>query len=396
MKPDPLPGSSTVHVRSRDHRIHLMIAVAGLNIGGAEVVIQRLAQNIDQRLFNLTICCMKVRGSIGDSLAQEGFEIIVLGNPENPGVRYLTTIKFLKLLRERRIDIIHTHTTDAFFEAAACTLLLPRVKLVHTFHFGNYPHITSRRKWMERIGSRFADCLVAVGNVQREQLRATYGFRKRPVLCVWNGVAGAAKQDGRAFRKAIGAENHVLIGVTSTMIEQKGLFDFLKVARRFRDEGDRVRFVVVGEGHLREQLNVARRELGLEDTVVFSGWMPNASEIAVPAFDVFFQPSLWEAMSIALLEAMAAGKPVVATRVGEAPYIVADGQDGLLVDPGDIDGMAAALRRLVEDPGLRSRLGNAASEKATRQFTVQRMTRAYEEIYLSLMSQAEGARPPER
>jgi glycosyltransferase involved in cell wall biosynthesis len=85
---------------------------------------------------------------------------------------------------------------------------------------------------------------------------------------------------------------------------------------------------------------------------------------------------------------MAAGKPVVASRVGEAPYVVADGQDGLLVDPGDIDGMTDALRRLIDDPGLRSRLGKAASEKATLQFTVQRMTRAYEEIYLALMSQA--------
>jgi glycosyltransferase involved in cell wall biosynthesis len=372
-------------MRTRDRRINLMIAVESLHIGGAEIVIQRIAQTIDQRLFNLTICCMKTRGLIGDSMAQEGFEIIVLDNPENPRVRYLTTIKLVKLLRSRRIDIIHTHTTDAFFEAAACTLVLPRVRLVHTFHFGNYPHITFQRKWMEGISSRFADCLVAVGNMQREQLRATYGFRKRPVLCVWNGVSVAAKHDGRVFRKAVGVENHVLIGVTATMILQKGLFDFLKVARRFRDEGDRVRFVVVGEGPLRAQLNGARRELDLEETVVFTGCVEHASEIAVPAFDVFFQPSLWEAMSIALLEAMAAGKPVVASRVGEAPYIVEDGQDGLLVDPGDIDGMTAALRQLVDDPGLRSRLGKAASEKATRQFTVKRMTRAYEEIYQALM-----------
>jgi len=86
---------------------------------------------------------------------------------------------------------------------------------------------------------------------------------------------------------------------------------------------------------------------------------------------------------------VAAGKPVVATRVGEAPYVVADGQDGLLVDPGDIEGMTDALRRLVDDPGLRSRLGIAASEKATLQFTVQRMARAYEAIYLALMSREE-------
>ena len=147
-----------------------MIAVEVLHIGGAEVVIQRIAHTIDRRLFNLTICCMKMRGSIGDSLAEEGFEIIVLSNPDKPTVRYLTTIKLLKLLRSRRIDIIHTHTTDAFFEAAVCSLLLPRIRLVHTFHFGNYPHITTQRKWMEGFGSRLADC---AGSSRQRAERAT-------------------------------------------------------------------------------------------------------------------------------------------------------------------------------------------------------------------------------
>lgn len=154
-----------------------------------------------------------------------------------------------------------------------------------------------------------------------------------------------------------------LIGVTATMIERKRLFEYLKVAWRFRDEGDCVRFGVVGEGPLRLQFNAARRELDLEETVAFTGWVEHASEIAVPAFDVFFQPFLWEAMSIALLEAMAAGKPVVASRVGEASYTIAGGQDGLLVDPGDIDGMPTALPRLVAAPGPRELIGRSGVRK---------------------------------
>jgi glycosyltransferase involved in cell wall biosynthesis len=101
----------------------------------------------------------------------------------------------------------------------------------------------------------------------------------------------------------------------------------------------------------------------------------------VPEFDIFFQPSLWEAMSIAVLEAMAAGVPVVASRVGENPHIIEHGKDGLLIEPRDVEGMASALTTLVDDASLRRELGAAARDKVSRQYTVSHMTRAYEQIY---------------
>jgi glycosyltransferase involved in cell wall biosynthesis len=150
-----------------------------------------------------------------------------------------------------------------------------------------------------------------------------------------------------------------------------------------RDTVPNARFVVVGDGPLREQLEAKRDELGLKDTVYFSGWVRNAGEVVLPAFDIFFQPSLWEAMSISLLEAMAAGKAIVTTRVGETPHIVENEVDGLLVDARDIRGLAAALQRLIGDRALRTRFGEAAARKAKQDFTVERMTRGYEEIYLA-------------
>lgn len=360
----------------------MLIVVAGLGIGGAEVVIQRLAQGIDRNHFHVTICCLKVLGPIGEALVADGVEIVVLSDPARPRHGYLAFLKLLKLIRSKRIDVVHTHTTDALLDAALCRLLNKRIRLVHTFHFGNYPHRSKRDMWLERIGMKFADRLVAVGEVQRRQIIAAYDIESRDVVKVWNGVRLTASHGSEEFRRRIGATRHVLVGVTATMIEQKGLFDFLDVASRFLDQSDKVRFVVVGEGRLREQLERRRRELHVEDIVVFTGWMPHASEIALPAFDIFFQPSLWEAMSIALLEAMAAAKPVVATLVGEAPYIVEDGVDGFLVEPRDLDGMAAALRRLIDDSKLRTRIGQAALAKVAGHFAVEQMARSYEKLYL--------------
>lgn len=366
-------------------KINLMIVAAGLGIGGAEVVIQRLAESLDRERFNLTICCLKMLGPIGEALAGQGHEILVLADPANPKHGLLTFLKLRKLIRSRRIDVVHTHTSDALLDAGLCRLLDRRMRLVHTFHFGNYPHRSGSRKWLERIGSRFADQLVAVGDTQRQQILATYGFRPEGITRVWNGVARPQGRDLESFRARAGATDRILIGVTATFIEQKGLFDFLEVAGKFRGKASKVRFVIVGEGELRPRLEARRRELGLEEMVVLTGWMPHANECALPAFDIFFQPSLWEAMSIALLEAMAAAKPVVATEVGEAPHIIDHGVDGLLVKPRDVEGMAAALHRLIEDAEYRGRIGAAALAKVATHFTVERMSRSYQDLYQGLV-----------
>jgi glycosyltransferase involved in cell wall biosynthesis len=238
---------------------------------------------------------------------------------------------------------------------------------------------------MERLCARVADRLIAVGNVQGEQVRAALWLRRGSVPAVWNGVHFSERGADPSFRGRYAEADTVLIGTLANLIDQKGLPDLLKVARRLKDAHANVRFVIAGEGKLRPELERLRRDLGLEQTVIFAGWMTNAAASLLPAVDIYFQPSLWEAMSIALLEAMAAGKPIVSTSVGEAPYVIADGEDGLLVEPRDIEAMVRQLDRLITDPGLRHRLGEAAERKATEQFTVARMARAYEAVYLEAL-----------
>ena len=138
------------------------------------------------------------------------------------------------------------------------------------------------------------------------------------------------------FRTSIGVEGGIVVGTNCSLIPQKGLFDLLAVARRVSDVRQDVRFVVVGEGILRPELLQRRTELGLDHTVLFPGWMTDAASLALPTFDIYFQPSHWEAMSISILEAMIAAKPVVSTRVGEAPHLIEQERDGQLFTPGDI------------------------------------------------------------
>ncbi len=201
---------------------------------------------------------------------------------------------------------------------------------------------------------------------------------------IWNGVTVTPPESGSRFRAEVGTGDRLLIGTVAKLIEQKGLDDLLRVAVQCRDAGYRMQFVIVGDGPLRAPLEQRRRDLGLEGSVVITGWIPNAAAHALPAFDVFFQPSRWEAMSIAILEAMANGKAILATRVGDNPHVIEDGSSGLLVAPGNVEAMTGALARLC-DQKLRSSLGEAAKVRFEQHFAVGHMVRGYEAVYRELI-----------
>lgn len=363
---------------------NLLIVVSSLWVGGAETVVRHLAETIDRSRFNVTVCHLKQRGSVGDEMVRAGIDVV--GVPEARGrkIDYLTFRKLRKVIRERNIDVVHTHTTHALVDASLCKVLKPRLKVIHTFHFGNYPHTERRVLPLERLFSSVPDRLFAVGEAQGEQIRSVFRFPPGRLEVVRNGVRVPCGRGDPGFRRRIGAENRFLIGTIATLIEQKGLRDLLQVARRVRDAGHDAIFVIIGEGHLRKELEVMRHDLGLDDSVVLTGWMTNAADLALPSFDVFFQPSHWEAMSMVLLEAMATGRPIVATRVGENPYVIADGVDGILVDAHDVEGQAIALTRLISDSRLRDSLGAVAERKIAAHFTVDHMTKAYERVYEDL------------
>lgn len=363
------------------HHTNLLIVASHLWIGGAESVIQHLAESISRDRFNVTVCCLKQRGSVGDELARKGIEIVNFAQPGDSQVDYLTFLKLLKLIRSKHIDVVHTHTAHGLFDSSLCSMLQPNLKVVHTFHFGNYPHTRPRILWMEQMCSRFADRLYAVGEVQRKQIQAVYGLSDDRIGVVYNGVSIRAGQGDPEFRRKIGAVDKILIGTIATLITQKGLTYLLDVAKVMQESGRKVVFAIIGEGQLRGELEAKRDRLGLQDTVVLTGWVKNAAETVLPTFDVFFQPSLWEAMSMVILEAMAARKAIVATRVGENGRIIEDGADGLLVEPTDIAGMVTALSRVIDDVGLRMKLGQAAREKVEGRFTIQHMVREYEAVY---------------
>ena len=364
-----------------------MLAIDGLAIGGAEMVVRDLAYSLNREWFEVSVCCTKGLGALGEKLVADGIDAFVVPGRHEDRVDYLTPLKFRRAVKERNIDIVHSHATAALLDAAACKLMMPGLKLVHTYHYGNYPYESWRHHLMEGASSRVVDKLIAVGFEQRRRLLKCYRLPESRIGTVWNGLRLERADPDPSFRQQIGTGDRLLVGTIAKLIEQKGLDDLMTVAQQCRDAGLKIQFVIVGDGDLRSRLEQQRRELGLDDTVVITGWIQNAATRVLPSFDVFFQPSRWEAMSIAILEAMANAKPIVATTVGDNAHVLEDGVTGLLVESGDVASMATALARLA-DPKLRHTLGQAAQTRFKDKFTLEHMVHAYEDVYRQLAGPA--------
>jgi glycosyltransferase involved in cell wall biosynthesis len=192
----------------------------------------------------------------------------------------------------------------------------------------------------------------------------------------------AARGDRADVRAELGvAPDAALIGAVGRLTADKGGQDVLiRAVGRVRETCPQVRLVMVGDGPLRPGLEQLTAQLGLTGTVIFTGLRSDVPRL-LGALDVFVLPSEREALPVAVLEAMAAGLPLVATRVGGIPEVVEDGATGFLVPPGDVAAMHCVLERLTGDPALAARLGAAGQAHVQAHFTVQQMVRQVERLY---------------
>jgi glycosyltransferase involved in cell wall biosynthesis len=366
-------------------RIRLLVVNSTLHIGGAEQVAACLAEHVSREAFETSACYLKEPGLIADQMLRSGVDLVPI-----PGLRaghrdYLTFLKLRRLIRSRRIEVIHTHDIHGMIDGAVCRLTTPGLRFVHTFHYGNYPVRRIRHKVIEYTLSRVADALVAVSHSQAKALSSLYRIPENRIRVIWNGVeepAFGAQPLKFQWEAPVGTP---VIASISTLIPQKGLEYLLEAAALLRRSGERFVLLIAGDGPLRQSLIARSEALGLNGHVRFLGWVPQASSRVFPHCDIFVQSSLWEAMSIVMLEAMASAKPIVATAVGENPLVMLHGQTGLMVPPADPAALADALRSLLHDAEYRKRMGAAARARYEQLFTVQHMIAAHEQLYRELM-----------
>jgi len=355
-------------------------------VGGAEDLVAAMVRGLAPERFTVSVATLGPPGPVGDELRAHGYGVISLGLDIRrvPTGRVVGALR--RLLQAGRPDILHTHLYHPNFYGRLAALGLGLPGVVAAVH-NSYTRVKfHRRVWNFLLG--WATDLILVGSPQvREDVRRYDGVPASRVRLMPYGISLAELDSGlspQEARERLGLSGDgLVIGAVGRLEEQKGHAQLLAALPAIRREIPDLVVLLVGDGRQQEALRRQVRDLGLESMVRFLGTRRDLSEI-YRALDLFVQPSLWEGLPLALLKAMGAGLPVVATRVSGSQEAVVDGVNGCLVEPGDPQALARAILELHRQPATRRRLGAAARRTVATQYSLGAMLQRLAELYLDL------------
>jgi glycosyltransferase involved in cell wall biosynthesis len=302
-----------------------------------------------------------------------------------------TIFQIAAFLKEKEIDLVHSHGYKSNIYAVLSNCL-KKVKLVSTCH--NWIAGDRKMKFYSGLDKMFLkrfDRIVAVSDPVRKAL-VDAGIRKEKIRKIGNGInlrqLEVEKSKVELVRQQLVPDPEgVVIGTVSRLHSAKGIKYLLRAARTVLDCGKNCHFVIVGDGPERGELESEAKRLQVEKRVIFAGIRSDISALNA-AFDIFVLPSLMEGQPIALLEAMAAGKPVVATRVGDIAQMLKEGEAGYLVPPADSKSISDSILRILNHPEEAEKKGGCGRREVIDHHTSVRMAEEYLETYRQLVSTA--------
>ncbi len=395
-------AGSAPSARRSGERIRVLRVIARLNVGGPAIHVSLLNAGLDPSRFD----CRLVSGSEnpGEGTMIEyararGVEPIVV--PEMLGQAvlaprdFVALRKLLRIVRSFRPHIVHTHTAKAGFLGRLAARLAGVPVVLHTYHghvlYGYYSPLKSQALGrMEQVLGWMSDCLVAVSDRVRDDLVRFGVARRERIRVIPLGLDLdpflAAETHRGEFRRELGLDpSHRLVGIVGRIFPIKNHRLFLDAAARVAAGEASARFVIVGDGQLRPEMEDHARALGLAPRVVFTGWRQDLARIYAD-LDLLVVSSDNEGTPVSAIEAMAAGRAVVATRVGGLADLVADGSTGCLVPPRDAGALAAAIAGLLADPAARERMGREARLAASGRYRAERLVADVAQLYEELLA----------
>lgn len=369
-----------------------MQLVHSLSPGGTERLVIEICRHLAGRVDS-TVCCLDHPGEWAAELAP--LDIPVTALARQPGFRPTLALELARVIKARQIDVVHCHHYSPFVYGLLATVLHPRVRLIFTEH-GRLADasVSLKRRLVNPMLACWPAQLCAVSADLLQHMTAD-GFPGARLQVIYNGIdAGERPRPGQRqdARAALGLPDDALVvGTVGRLDPVKNLSALLRAHAVLLTEHPSARLVIIGDGPERDALMAIAHELNVADHVVFAGYRADVRAL-MPAFDVYANSSTYEGVSLTILEAMAAGLPVVATRVGGNPEVVIDGETGRLV-AGHARSIAGALVELAGQPAKRLAMGAAARWRVKRHFSIDRMVEEYAAAYLGTRPITNSAAP---
>jgi glycosyltransferase involved in cell wall biosynthesis len=385
------PADLAAGTRTRPIRVSLIMDT--LPVGGAENLLLRLLAGMDRERFQADVICLRSPGPMAERFSDAGLEVVVL--PRKDRLHLSTVPRLAKLLRRRgtEVVILTTHRAPLLFGRLGARLAgAANVVCVHDMG-GRSIGVRSLPRW--GVETLFAsDALVLLAPAQLRYLEREEGVNRFPwrramPAVIPNGVETGPRptpEDRAEARAELGlVEDDQAVGMVAALRPDKAHDVLLRGAARLAPDHPRLRVVVIGGGAREGELRALAESLGIADRTLFTGVRSDVRAL-LPGLDVKVLMSypVKETFPISVLEAMAAGLPVIATDCGALGDIISEGVEGYLVPVGDDAALADRLRGLLDDPGLRARMGAAGRERAEREFAIERTVAGYEDLITRL------------
>lgn len=349
--------------------------IDSLLLGGAEVLLTSFVLASQNEVFN-EVCTLYPSDTVlNERIRNAGIPLIELNSKRKYSIR--TLYRLIRLIREKDYDIIHVHLFPAQYYGACAALFHRRGRFIFTEH-----SVYNRRR-ESRIFRMIDDLvykaygrIICVGRLVEEELLKFLPHLSPKTTVIYNGIQVMPPQEHAAC-------HYDAVQVGSLRSNVKGVDILLKAISLMGDKITRV--AVAGDGILKDELMAMRDDLGLQDKVEFLG---NVKQVGVllEQSRVFVMPSRYEGLPIALLEAMAKKKPIIATHVGGIPEVIQDMENGLLIPPENPEALANKLELLLNAPELAGKLGNNAFKTIQERFSIEIYTQKVLNEYKQLMT----------
>lgn len=373
--------------------VHLTYA---LDFGGLETLLVDCVNRMPTDRYRHAIICLTRYTEFCERITQPGVELVALHKP--PGHGFGTHLDFWKVLRRLRPAILHTYNLAALeYNLTAALAGVPvRIHAEHGRDAGDPAGINKKHNFLRRRMALFVDRFIPVSDDLQRWLAQVVGIPAAKTELIANGVDTA-----RFTRQPAGLSDSpwqagdFVIGTVARIQDIKnhrGLVEaFERLRARLPQHRAHLRLSIIGDGPLMPALRAQVAAAGLDDVVWLAGARTDIPQL-LHTFSLFCLPSLAEGTPVSLLEAMACGLPVVASRVGGIPEVVTEGEHGYLVPPSDTEALATALARYVADPDLARRHGDAARRRIEQRFGMDAMLSAYLGLYDRLYQRKVGLR----
>lgn len=358
---------------------NIMFLLQGLEMGGLEKMVVDLVNNMPPS-YRISMCCYDSLGPLLKSISSS-IEVIYLKRKSGFDLSYI--MKLFKVMRKKKIEIVHLHNRTAFIYGTIAARLAGIRNIIYTEH-GRTIKLTRKAKIAHRLMNRVLKKTVVVTRYLKEMLVEKEGFNPNKIIIIPNGIDGSKfminKSTLREENDLSLKEEDKIIGIVARLDPIKNHKCLIGAMTLIEKEEPKAKLLVVGDGPLKSTLIKKVKDRNLQETIYFLGEREDIPNI-LAGVDLFVLSSLSEGMSITLVEAMAAGLPIIATEVGGNPDLIDHGKNGILVPKGDENAMASAILKVLKNTKIARSLGAEARKKYESEYTLDMMVKKYIAIY---------------